>query len=357
MCEYDVAIVGLGPAGAVLAKHLSRKLRVIALDKKADGSGGFEKPCGGMLAPDAQQSFSRFDMTLPKDILVDPQIFSVKTIDLKNNIVRHYQRHYVNMDRAKFDRWLIDMIPPDITVVQDATCTGVSRSVSGFDIAYIKDGQRAVVTAKYVVGADGANSIVRRSLYPGFKIRTFLAIQQWFRDEHPMPFYSCIFDPEITDSYAWGLTKDEYFVFGGAFDIKTGKQDFEKLKCKLVKYGFVLNEPVKTEACLVLRPFGPRNYCYGTDGAFFIGEAAGFISPSSLEGLSYAIDSAYILSGCLGGDSAPNIDYRRKTRKIRLKLFFKYAKHPFMYNSFLRKLVMKSGIASIKMVNVQDKAL
>ncbi len=34
MEHFDVAIIGLGPAGAALARQLSGKMRVIALDKK-----------------------------------------------------------------------------------------------------------------------------------------------------------------------------------------------------------------------------------------------------------------------------------------------------------------------------------
>ena len=353
---YDVAIIGLGPAGAVLAKHLDSSLKVIAIDKKTTGGGGFSKPCGGMLAPDAQKSFSRFNMTLPTDLLVNPQIFSVKTIDLKSGAVRYYQRHYINMNRDKFDHWLIGMIPQNIEIVQGASCLSIKRVSGGFELVYSQYGRKTTVTAKYIVGADGANSIVRHSLFSDFKIHTFLSIQQWFKDEHSSPSYSSIFDPEITDSYAWGLTKDEHFVFGGAFDVKTGKQDFERLKAKLKPYGFKLEKPVKTEACLVLRPFGPRNYCYGSDGAFFIGEAAGFISPSSLEGISYAIDSAYILACCLNNNAGnPNQAYRLKTRKIRMKLFLKYVKFPFMYNSLLRGLVMKSGLTSLEMVDTTKR--
>ena len=347
--DYDIAIIGLGPAGAVLAKHISKDMRVIALDKKAAAGGGFAKPCGGMLAPDAQSEFSRFDMTLPKDILVDPQIFSVKTIDLDSGLVRYYQRYYVNLDRDRFDRWLIRQIPPRVTLIQNAACTAVARMNGGFRVTYSKDGMAHTFDTRYVVGADGANSFTRRALYPSFTIRKFLSIQQWFTDAHPTPFYSCVFDSKLTDSYAWGLTKDGSFVFGGAFEPKTAKRDFEALKQKLMPYGFKLDKPLKTEACMVLRPFGPWNHCCGTDGAFFIGEAAGFISPSSLEGISYALRSAYILSQCLNNSLNPNRAYRAGTRKIRLSLFAKYIKLPFMYNPFLRRLVLQSGVTSIKL--------
>lgn len=53
---YDVAIVGLGPAGATLARLLDSSLSVAAIDRKSSEDNSPRKPCGGLLAPDAQRS-------------------------------------------------------------------------------------------------------------------------------------------------------------------------------------------------------------------------------------------------------------------------------------------------------------
>jgi hypothetical protein len=46
------------------------------------------------------------------------------------------------------------------------------------------------------------------------------------------PFYSCIFDEDITDSYCWTISKDSFFVIGGAFPISKSNMRFEMLKEK-----------------------------------------------------------------------------------------------------------------------------
>ena len=347
--DYDIAIIGLGPAGSTLARLLNPQYKVIAIDKKSFGYDGFQKPCGGLISADAQKALASFDLTLPKDVLVDPQIFAVKTIDLKSRLIRHYQRFYINLDRHKFDLWLESIIPRSVEVHKNAICTELKRKDGGFHIAYMENDKIHTFTARYLVGADGANSIVRRTFYPDKKIRNYVSIQQWFEETHPTPFYSCIFDHETTDCCSWSISKDRQFIFGGAFPMDNARQRFERQKEKLEHIGFRFGEPLKTEACLVLRPSSFHDFCKGEKGIFLIGEAAGFVSPSSLEGISSAIYSARELShvlNCPYGN--PNRRYWNRTLKIRIKLFLKLLKCPFMYNPFLRKLVLKSGLQSIK---------
>lgn len=122
---------------------------------------------------------------------------------------------------------------------------------------------------------------------------------------------------------------------------------FENQKKVLRRFGYILEDPVRTECCLVLRPRAEKDFFLGEDGVFLIGEAAGFVSPSSLEGISYAIKSGEALANALGC-KAPHKSYRLLTAKIRARLMLKTLKCPFMYYPPLRRFVMKSGIMSAK---------
>lgn len=346
MERYDVAIVGAGPAGSTLARLLGKSgLGVLLIDGQTPGKS---KPCGGLLAPDAQKALAGFDLTLPKSVLVDPQIFAVKTIDVERDMVRYYSRFYMNVDRAKFDRWLVSLVPENVDIIS-ARCTAIKREKEGFELSLRRESGNLEVHAAAVVGADGANSIVRSTFYPT-DIMYYVSIQQWFRaKEGSNPFYSCIFDPETSPSCSWSIHKDGYFIYGGSFLPKGCRDAFERQKSRVEgKYGIHFGQPEKTEACKVYRPRRWRDFQTGRNGVYLIGEAAGFISPSSFEGISSAINSAKTLAECIsaGGNVAGR--YRRGTLKLRLKMLAKCVKRLFMYVPILRRMVMASGLMSIK---------
>lgn len=348
MQQFDVAIVGLGPAGATLARLLSPALAVLAVDRKApQGESAFEKPCGGLLSPDAQRCMAQLGLTIPLDILVSPQIFAVRTLDLNTTLQRHYQRCYLNLDRLRFDQWLMSLIPPKVEVLAPARCLAVKKESAGYTLQVECRGQLRQYRSRLVVGADGARSLVRRTFYPQAKLASYVAIQQHFDAASAEPCYLCIFDKELSDCYMWGLTKDNTFILGGAFSPSMGKSGLALLKERLKPYGFDLGEPKRTEACAVLRPSSPFCCVTGRQGALLVGEAAGFISPSSLEGLSFALKSALALSEAinLGGDIAFN--YARSALALRLKLLGKILKQPFIFNPYLRYAVMACGVRSI----------
>lgn len=122
------------------------------------------KCCGGLLAPDAQKMIAKLGLGVPKDILVDPQLFAVRTIDLTNNLERLYQRFYHNMDREKFDRWLISLLPTGVDKKFNSFFKGFTKTKEGYEIKYIYNGLETAARTKVIVGADGALSNIRKSI-------------------------------------------------------------------------------------------------------------------------------------------------------------------------------------------------
>ncbi len=347
---YDIAIVGAGPAGTVFAIELIKacpELSVVLIDGQSDGR---KKPCGGLLAPDAQKVFAEFDITLPNDVLADPQIFSVKTVDITAGCTRYYQRHYLNMDRYLFDRWLISLLPNSVRVVSSRV-----KDVKREEVFHLITSDEDLL-AREVVGADGAGSVVRRKLY-GKMPKQYISIQEWYESgDKKMPYYSCIFDRETSDSCSWTIHKDGAVIFGGAFEKKGCREAFERQRARFESFsGARFGRLIKREACLVSSPRRFSDLVCGGEGFYLIGEAAGFISASSFEGISSAMVSARCLASSFGKTGAHGKTlkvYKKRAYPLRLKLALKMIKRALLCQPTLRRLIMRSGICSVK---VEDK--
>lgn len=353
---YDIAIIGAGPAGATLARLLDKQYKVLLLDKRDLMEPEEEersKCCGGLLAPDAQEVLGKMGLAVPTDVLVDPQLFLVRTIDFDNNLERFYQRFYFNMNRKRFDEWLVSLIPPHVDMGMKCRFTTLSERSEGYEIAFIHGNRIYTEKVRVLVAANGAWSNARRQIFPeSEKNRRYISIQEWYETSDSIPYYGAIFDSVVTDFYSWIIAKDGRMIIGSALEpSKEAGIKFERLKNELRDFGYFFGNRIKREGSYLLRPKSGSEIFTGNEHMALIGEAAGFISPSSAEGISYAIRSAIALADSLNkGIEGFQYRYNKNLKALKRNIMLKQLKSMAMYNKTLRALIMKSGILSTEIM-------
>jgi flavin-dependent dehydrogenase len=352
---YDIAIVGAGPAGSTLARLLRDRYRVLLVDRRRlDLDPSVEplrKPCGGLLAPSAQHELARQGLGVPARVVVGPQLFAVRTLDLAADLERLYQRFYVNVDREAFDRWLVSLVGANVETGFGWRLTDLQRDPEGSFLRFsTAEGGVAGVRARLVVGADGASSLVRRKAFADNPSpQRYSAIQAEYDSSAADSSYGAIFDATLTDFYGWTIPKGDSLLVGAAFPAGTGASaSFEALVERLRLAGMRFGMERGRSSAMISRPTNLMQLLPGADGILLAGEAAGFISPSSAEGISYALKSAAALAHALGpGLQGAEARYRTAASPIALDVGVKALKSSAIYGSTTRRLIMRSGLGAI----------
>ena len=94
---------------------------------------------------------------------------------------------------------------------------------------------------------------------------------------------------------------------------------------------------------------GAKQIFVGKEGIALIGEAGGWISPSSAEGLSYALKTALLLAQSFRhGLEGFERRYEGKAGSLRRTLSLKILKSRLLFHPLFRKAVMASGLRSLE---------
>jgi geranylgeranyl diphosphate/geranylgeranyl-bacteriochlorophyllide a reductase len=352
---YDVAIIGAGPAGATAARLLSERYRVLLVDRRRldleAQRGDVGKLCGGLLAPAAQRELARQGLGVDSSVVTGPQLFAVRTMDLTAGIERLYQRFYVNVDREAFDRWLVSLVPPEVECRFGWSLEHLESDAEAPTLRFrTAEGGHASARARVVVGADGAGSRVRRLAYPREpRAERYTALQAAFDAGPADGYYGAIFDESLTDFYGWTIPKGGVLHVGAAFPTGPGTPArFDELIAKLRSAGYRFGRELSRSAAQIARPTRPGHLFAGTGRTLLVGEAAGFISPSSAEGISYALRSAAYLAEALEpGLEGAGRRYVSAAVPLALNVGVKAAKSGAIYGAGVRRLIMRSGFGAL----------
>jgi flavin-dependent dehydrogenase len=355
---YDVCIIGAGPAGATLARLLPAGLRVLVVDRrrldKPHREGEPSKLCGGLLAPAAQRELARQALGVPTEVVTGPQLFAVRAVDHVSGDVRHYQRFYTNVDREAFDRWLLSLASDRVDTLFGFGAHRVDVSDDGAQVwLRSSSGATASVCARVVVGADGAASVVARTLGRRRRVSEYIAVQGCFGGDGGDAHYGAYFDQRLSDYYGWSIPKRDSVSIGLALRSGPGARvAFERFVTHVREAGVPVADVIDIRSAPLRRPAAARDITLGNGTMMCVGEAAGLISASSAEGISYALRSGAACAAALQqGTQGAAARYRIAAAPVVADALGKIAKARVIYADAVRRAVMRSGVTAIRCAN------
>jgi geranylgeranyl reductase len=306
--QYDVIIVGAGPAGLRCAEILSTSsLSVLVLEKNPIVG---DKVCAGGIT---RKGFQIFD--IPDDI-----------IEQKVDEVKLHSPHYSNhkylpepvmytVHRHAFGKWQMGRLKDTAVEIRlNARVTKINEQSVTLD-------NKQEFGFRYLVGGDGVNSIVRK--YLELPVEDVLATVQYIVPVKGQSSCMEIFlDSKYFHSwYGWIFPHDESIAIGACCDARdmSGK----KLKENVLQWLNDLNIDI-TEAKYESYPisYDYRGVQFGN--VFLIGEAAGLASGLTGEG---------ILQSLVSGEEVANriLDKGEHSEAFRFVLKYNDIQHKFLW--------------------------
>ncbi len=311
MSPFDVVVVGGGPSGATAAEDLARSGLSVALLDRA----GRIKPCGGAIPPRLVADFAIPDSQIIARVATARMISpSGRKVDIP------IENGFVGMvDRTLFDPFLRARAVAAGANGVTGTFQRIERDAELPRVIYRDgtSGAEATLSARLIIGADGARSQVARGEVPGGdRIPYVIAYHEIIEapaasDDYDPARCDVIYDGAISpDFYGW------VFPHGAQASVGMGTQvpgvDLKLATADLrAAAGLAHCRTIRREGAPI--PLKPLDRWDNGRDVILAGDAAGVVAPSSGEGIYYAM-----VGGRLAAMAAAATLRTGRTRELKL---------------------------------------
>jgi len=287
--RYDVIIVGAGPGGAMAACALGQAgCRVLVLERQ---EWPRYKPCGGAIPA---RVFDSLPMACAQTI--ERRVTRVR-FQLGEEQVCHDLHGAVAMVmRSRFDATLLAQA--QATVHAGEGVTGLEEGSHGIEVQT----SHGRYQADYVVGADGASSVVARAAglrqghVLGAALEAELAVPERLLEEFAET--ALFLFGAVADGYLWVFPKADHLSVGIGTFRNPGHQLRQRLEEGVRRLGLPAGLRPRGHALPVYRRCEPLQ----RGRVLLVGDAAGLMDPLSGEGIRHALHSGRLAAqAILGG--------------------------------------------------------
>jgi digeranylgeranylglycerophospholipid reductase len=297
---YDVAIVGVGPAGSSVARVVASKgFSTIVFDRRSEV--GRPVQCGELIPTplEARRLFPQ-SKRMPPAVSVPQEFITNKTESIRlispNGSAYDFPFEANIVDRSRYDQHLSQRA---VDVGAELHLNSTLEKRSQWNELTIKGDVGGVVTARVIVGADGAYSTVARSLGSQFvhskddlspSLQYVMSNSDVDNNVIEMYFGGTI----APGGYSWVIPKGDGLVNVG-FGMRRGMaQDDTPLRTYLDRFVFktlssvLKNAKIESRVGAIIPMGGPLKQTW-SENAVLVGDAAGHVMASNGGGIPTAL--------------------------------------------------------------------